>query len=263
LCALLLFFCFFAQAFITIPIEVVKDYYLQGYEIVKQYGDTMAVIIGDSFRFGAWNDFMFPPHYRHVWIDTHIYQVRNNRRQSTQTRGESVHCNAQPHVSLFFLLLFSFSFGCQVFDIARLSMTWAQHVRQTCRLNKPEVAVAPLSTMVGEWSLATTDCARWLNGFGAGARFDGSFPHPGAQPVLGSCVGQDNLHNKTIWTPEYRAFLSEFAQKQMDAYESGSSEGWFFWNFKTENGHAPQWDYMMGVKEGWIPKDLDNRKIAC
>lgn len=212
------------EAFITIPIEVVKDYYLQGYEIVKQYGDTMAVIIGDSFRFGAWNDFMFPPHYRHVWIDTHIYQV---------------------------------------FDIARLSMTWAQHVQQTCRLNKPEVAVAPLSTMVGEWSLATTDCARWLNGFGAGARFDGSFPHPGAQPVLGSCVGQDNLHNKTIWTPEYRAFLSEFAQKQMDAYESGSSEGWFFWNFKTENGHAPQWDYMMGVKEGWIPKDLDNRKIAC
>lgn len=62
------------EAFVTIPIEVVKDYYLQGYEIVKQNGDTMAVIIGDSFRFGAWNDFMFPPHYRHVWIDTHIYQ---------------------------------------------------------------------------------------------------------------------------------------------------------------------------------------------
>ena len=85
------------EAFVTIPIQVVKDYYLQGYEIVKANGDNMAVIIGDSFRFGAWNDFMFPPHYRHVWIDTHIYQV---------------------------------------FDSSRLSMTWSQHLTQTCKLNK-------------------------------------------------------------------------------------------------------------------------------
>ena len=217
------------EAFVTIPIEVVKDYYLQGYEIVKQVsrqrnrlagseaitrctmkvrctsltvrlvfcvllspfqnGDTMAVIIGDSFRFGAWNDFMFPPHYRHVWIDTHIYQV---------------------------------------FDTARLSMTWAQHQEQTCKLNKPQVSVAPLSTMVGEWSLATTDCAKWLNGYGAGARFEGRFPSadkPANEP-LGSCLGQENIHNKTIWTKEYRDFLFNFSSKQMDAYESGSSEGW-------------------------------------
>jgi glucan 1,3-beta-glucosidase len=214
------------EAFVTIPIEVVKDYYLQGYEIVKQNGDTMAVIIGDSFRFGAWGDFMFPPHYRHVWIDTHIYQV---------------------------------------FDLSRLSMTWSQHITQTCKLNKsekkiarcravfwtlcckncspdvcsvlhlslllrPEVAVAPLSTMVGEWSLATTDCAKWLNGYGSGARFDGTFP-PGSgseHTALGSCVGQEDIHNTTIWTQEYKGFLIEFSNKQMDAYESGSSEGWFF-----------------------------------
>jgi len=213
------------EAFVTIPIEVVKDYYLQGYEIVKQNGDTMAVIIGDSFRFGAWNDFMFPPHYRHVWIDTHIYQV---------------------------------------FDTARLSMTWAQHEEQTCKLNKPQVSVAPLSTMVGEWSLATTDCAPWLNGYAAGARFEGRFPSAAepANEALGSCLGQENIHNKTIWTKEYRDFLYRFSSKQMDAYESGSSEGWFFWNFKTEKG-APQWDYMLGVKEGWIPKDLDNRQVKC
>jgi hypothetical protein len=48
----------------------------------------------------------------------------------------------------------------------------------------------------------------------------------------------------------------------MDAYESGSSEGWFFWNFKTEKG-AFQWNYMLGVKEGWIPADLDNRPYKC
>lgn len=126
------------EAFITIPIEIVKDYYLQGYERVKKYGD-LAVVIGDSFRFGSWDDFMFPPHYRHVWIDTHIYQV---------------------------------------FDLYRLSFTWQQHLDQTCKINRPEVAVAPLSTMVGEWSLATVDCAKWLNGYNAGARFDGTFHQP-------------------------------------------------------------------------------------
>ena len=177
------------EAFISIPLEIVKDYYLQGYERVKQYGD-LSVIIGDSFRFGSWGDFMYPPHYRHVWIDTHIYQV---------------------------------------FDAYRLSFNWQQHVDQTCKINKPEVAVAPLSTMVGEWSLATVDCARWLNGFGQGARYDGTYSTGKEQAVgIGSCKGQNDVHDSTVWTPEYREFLRQFAEVQMDAYESGSSAGWFF-----------------------------------
>ncbi len=202
------------EAFITIPIEIVKDYYLRGYEIVKKYGD-LAVVIGDSFRFGSWDDFMFPPHYRHVWIDTHIYQV---------------------------------------FDMFRLAMTWQQHIEQTCTVHKPEVAVAPLSVMVGEWSLATTDCAVWLNGFRTGARYDGSFV--GSYP-LGSCEGARH----PVFTPEYRQFLQEFAEKQMDAYESGSSAGWFFWNFKAES--APEWNYLLGLREGWITKDHSKRKYKC
>ncbi len=81
------------EAFISIPIEVVKDFYLrvsqgmqcsmhdviryvcvcggwdmqhhvmlmlmpchiyQGYQVVRSHNDHLAVIIGDSFRFGAW-----------------------------------------------------------------------------------------------------------------------------------------------------------------------------------------------------------------
>ena len=97
-----------------------------------------------------------------------------------------------------------------------------------CVSLRPEVAIAPLSTMVGEWSLATTDCAKWLNGYNAGSRFDGTFL-PGV-PALGTCVGQNDITNKTIWTPEYKNFLQHYTQKQMDAYESGSSQGWFFWS---------------------------------
>jgi glucan 1,3-beta-glucosidase len=47
----------------------------------------------------------------------------------------------------------------------------------------------------------------------------------------------------------------------MDAYESGSSEGWFFWNFKTET--SPQWDFILGLKEGWIQPIPEKRKNKC
>ena len=77
------------EAFVSIPLEIVKDYYVQqSYEAVKKYGD-LAVVIGDSFRFGSWGDFMFPPHYRHVWIDTHIYQVFDAYRLSLQHRSST------------------------------------------------------------------------------------------------------------------------------------------------------------------------------
>ena len=213
------------EAFVTIPIEVVKDFYMRGYLRVRanSHSADVGVLIGDSFRFAAWRYFMAPPHYRHVWIDTHIYQV---------------------------------------FDLYRLSYSWDEHIQQTCRQNRPEVAVSPLPTVVGEWSLATTDCARWLNGFGAGARFDGTFSTTGhLQPPLGSCRGQHDLSNTEIWTAEYRRFLRQFAEAQMDAYESGSSAGWFFWNFKTEE--APQWDYLRGLREGWIPSSHHGRTFSC
>jgi glucan 1,3-beta-glucosidase len=41
--------------------------------------------------------------------------------------------------------------------------------------------------MVGEWSLASTDCAFWLNGRGVGARYDGTYPY---SPRVGSCQGK-------------------------------------------------------------------------
>lgn len=206
------------EAFITIPLEIVKDFYLKGYDVIRRHLPA-GVVIGDSFRFKSWENFMYPPNYKHVYIDTHIYHV---------------------------------------FDMWRLSMSTADHIKMTCEQNLRDVAVAPLSTVVGEWSLATTDCAQWLNGYGTGARYEGKFP--GSQPI-GSCAGHDNAKNTTVYTPEYRQFLREFAEKQMHAYESGSSEGWFFWNFKTER--APEWNYLLGLREGWIPKDLDNREYFC
>lgn len=206
------------EAFITIDINIVKDYYLRGYSAVRNINPDIGIVIGDSFRFQEWKRFMYPPDYNHVYIDTHIYQV---------------------------------------FDSFRLGMTVDDHIAQTCKQNLPEVAIAPLSTIVGEWSAALTDCAQWLNGAHTGARYDGTFQDA---PYIGSCVGQDN-RSSNVFTDEYKQDLRRFVEAQMDAYESGSSQGWFFWNFKTER--APQWNYLLGLQEGWIPADPRRRMYRC
>ncbi|KAJ1930077.1 hypothetical protein IWQ60_000620 [Tieghemiomyces parasiticus] len=144
-----------------------------------------------------------------------------------------------------------------VFDTGLLAKNATEHLQLTCQ-QKAQVAdlSARIPTMVGEWSLGTTDCAKWLNGYGRGARYDGTYLTTAPTCPTCSCVGERDVR---YYTPEYRHFLRQFTETQMDAYEAGA--GWIFWNFKTEM--APEWDYMLGVKEGWIPKNPGRRTHGC
>ena len=64
-----------------------------------------------------------------------------------------------------------------------------------------------LYTVSGEWSNAITDCAKWLNGRGVGARWDGSLASGPDEPALGSCDGWSG--NMSAFSAEYRAFLRQ------------------------------------------------------
>ncbi|KAF8931366.1 hypothetical protein BGZ58_007673 [Dissophora ornata] len=139
---------------------------------------------------------------------------------------------------------------------------WSQNMQRSSRKFGP--------TIVGEFSSATNDCATYLNGVGVGYRWNGSFvgddgvAGPAAcQPAKNgniegycSCEEQNRVG---YYTPEYRKFLSDFTQTQMDAFEQGL--GWFYWNFKTETNAL--WSYFDGVEQGWIPKDVNNRPGGC
>ncbi|KAI1321831.1 hypothetical protein EDD11_000107 [Mortierella claussenii] len=129
-------------------------------------------------------------------------------------------------------------------------------------------------TLVGEFSSATNDCATYLNGVGVGSRWDGSFKSeddpPGNKKSDAACRSSKNGHiedfcscdaqNKVeTYSQEYRQFLTDFTQTQMDAFEQGL--GWFYWNFKTETNAL--WSYFDGVDQGWIPKDANNRPGGC
>ncbi|KAJ1718147.1 hypothetical protein LPJ61_006808, partial [Coemansia biformis] len=142
-----------------------------------------------------------------------------------------------------------------VFVKDRLLMNRTEHLKATCQ---DAVNVRnfnnQLWTITGEWSLAVTDCARWLNGFEKGARWDGSLDwemHGPAYPGA-TCAGQNKMSS---WDQPTRIFFRQFAEAQMDAYEAGS--GWFFWNFKAED--ADDWNYMKLAKSGLVPTPPSNR----
>ncbi len=59
----------------SIPIKILKNYYKEGYKAVREYcSNDVAVVISDSFRPNAWNDFMTQPEFKNVILDLHLYQ---------------------------------------------------------------------------------------------------------------------------------------------------------------------------------------------
>ena len=111
-----------------------------------------------------------------------------------------------------------------------------------------------LPAMVGEWSLAITDCQKYLhNGY--------------ANPYVAPDAGKDpkicQFYNSNFvtYSEDYREFLKHYMLLQMEAYET--SAGWFFWTAKTENHSAPEWDYLFLLKNGIAPSTLCQKPNLC
>lgn len=64
-------------------------------------------------------------------------------------------------------------------------------------------AKSNLYTVSGEWSNAITDCAKWLNGRGVGARWDGTWQ--AGQQTFGSCDGLTGSSDS--FSADYKTFL--------------------------------------------------------
>lgn len=148
------------------------------------------------------------------------------------------------------------------FDDYLVKLPRQKQLEFPCKIWKPSIKAAGAKvglTMVGEFSIATNDCGKFLNGVGMGARFDGTLEplEEGVSPP-GTCVDQDNWKN---YTSEYNQFLKTFMEKQMDSYEG--SIGWFYWTYKTQDHINPLWDYLLAYEQGWAPKDANVRDTHC
>lgn len=140
------------------------------------------------------------------------------------------------------------------------------------------MATEALPTVVGEWSLAVSDCMTFLNGVG----LDSAFTHPaqcgrvrcpetfGKLPKyvgtkgplpLGSRGGPDAAGMcpvDPLSAPPgplgFDEFYTQFAAYAMSGYEA--SVGWTFWNFKSEVAD-PRWGFLDMYDKGWLPPTLD------
>ncbi|PWN43608.1 glycoside hydrolase [Ceraceosorus guamensis] len=188
---------------------VLKKYYRDGYKIVRDKGN-LVVTLGDGFKGGDyWNGFLSSSDNgaSGVSLDLHIYTVFDNTsiRRKAQAR-QDYYCS--------------------------LGSKYEQ-------LNKDKWLV------VGEFSPAFTDCAKYLNGRGVGSRYDGSYPNSSKYGDCGPKRGP-----ASGFSAGYKALLARFWQTQVDAYSRGS--GYMAWTWKTEDGTAEEWSVKKGIQYGWV-----------
>jgi aryl-phospho-beta-D-glucosidase BglC (GH1 family) len=104
----------------------------------------------------------------------------------------------------------------QIFSDQQVAMTQQQHIDAACSLSQG-FATFDLWVIVGEWTPASTDCARYLNGRGIGARFDGTFP---GSPRVGSCAGLSG--SASTFSSSYKTFLRQYWEAQVSSYDDQS-----------------------------------------
>ncbi|KAG8874497.1 hypothetical protein FRB97_005864 [Tulasnella sp. 331] len=111
-------------------------------------------------------------------------------------------------------------------------------------------------TTAGEWSLAVNDCGYWVNGVGAGTRWEGTFYSWSGTTGNEGIHGCDSWNDWQSWNDTLKADFQQIALASMDALQN-----WFFWTWKIGNSTvlgtvgAPFWSYSLGLEQGWMPTD--------
>jgi glucan 1,3-beta-glucosidase len=141
----------------------------------------------------------------------------------------------------------------EVFSSGELARTPAQHVGSACDFGG-QMASTDKVTIAGEWSGALTDCAKYLNGRGVGARYDGSFNKDGqGSYYIGDCAGK-SVGTVAGLSADDKSNIAAFIQAQIAAYEK--ADGWIFWTWKNEG--APEWHFQDLVRTGLVPQPFES-----
>lgn len=201
--------------------DVIRQYWYDSYGNIRYpFGSStqgpLLEVIHDAFQpLSSWSGFMSYPNFEGVAMDTHHYEI---------------------------------------FSDAEVAMSWPQHLQTACNFGRNTVAQYTASNLwafVGEFTTAPYDCAKYLNGRGRGARYDGTLDgstvHGNCYPFTGS---------RTRFSAEYKTFLRQFYEAQVSSFEQGG-QGWFYWTWKAED--ADEWSYQAGLAGGWIPTDPSTR----
>ncbi|CAG8888240.1 unnamed protein product [Penicillium egyptiacum] len=193
-----------------------KQYYYDSWGLIRKASQDTTLVLHDGFvPTESWNGFMSESAgVWYVMMDTHHYEV---------------------------------------FDSGLLTMDTQTHVSNVCSFAQDHVVTSDKWAIVGEWTGAMTDCAKYLNGKGIGARYDGTFA---SSQHVGSCEGK-STGSVAALSEDERSNLRRFIEAQLDAYEKGN--GWVYWTWKTEG--APEWDMQQQIAGGVFPNPVTSRQF--
>jgi len=145
-------------------------------------------------------------------------------------------------------------FGGYWNDMADNPAGWSAHLDASCNYIA-NTADANWPTYVGEFSLAVTECQKYLNG---------GFHTPYVPPDASESACAYYNSNFDSYPDEYIDFLRSYFIAQIDAFEYGDKgAGWMMWTMKTEDQCAPEWDFIMMLEKGVIPANLCERETFC
>nr|ADX07317.1 putative exo-1,3-beta-glucanase precursor [Flammulina velutipes] len=97
----------------------------------------------------------------------------------------------------------------QMFSPQENARSWDEHISVACSKGN-SLSSFHLWTIVGEWTAAATDCAKYLNGRGIGARYDGSYP---GSYHIGNCAAFTG--SGASFSSEYKEFLRKYWEAQV------------------------------------------------
>lgn len=141
----------------------------------------------------------------------------------------------------------------QVFSTAELQRSIDEHVQVACQWGKGILNEAHW-TVCGEFSAALTDCTKWLNGVGFGARYDGSWHKDSeSSSYIGSCANHEDINS---WSEQMKQNTRRYVEAQLDAFEMRG--GWIIWCYKTET--SIDWDVQRLTYHGLFPQPLTDRQ---
>lgn len=70
---------------ISIDMEIIQDFYLKGYHLIREkLSKDISIIFHDAFRLKQWEDFFKNNKFENVYLDTHMYQVFGEIRRDAE-----------------------------------------------------------------------------------------------------------------------------------------------------------------------------------
>lgn len=215
----------------------VVEWSKRAYNAVREQGYEGVIVFGDGFKgVRGWHGQFDEVEYPAMALDVHMYTI---------------------------------------FDQGLLHQSHVQKLQFVCGAWRNDMAFSSNAkmghgpTFVGEWSQADNDCTRFLNDIGKGSRWEGDLWAPGHKSSVGGCYAGTNCtcsisnSDPMSYTPEYRQFLRDFAEAQMEAFESNGGWGSMYWTWDTETAEASQWSYRRGRLAGTMPWKAWDRKFRC